>query len=271
MTDATPDPAQTPLPKINTEVPQSARIWNYWLGGTDNYEVDRVAGEQYKAVFPDIEVMARHSRVFLSRAVTHLAGELGLRQFLDIGTGLPTHDNTHEVAQRAAPDAKIVYVDNDPLVLAHARALLTSTPEGRTTYIDADVREPEKIVELAGETLDLTQPIVVMFMGILGHIQDDDEVLSIVRRTLSLVPSGSYLCTYECTDVDQTFLEAQEGYDDTGAVPYKLRSPKFVERYFDGLEVVEPGVVPLPRWRPEGELTDREKNEATLCGVARKP
>ncbi|MGI5164450.1 SAM-dependent methyltransferase [Spirillospora sp. CA-253888] len=271
MTDATPDPAQTPHPKINTEVPQSARIWNYWLGGTDNYEVDRIAGDQYKAVFPEIEVMARRSRVFLSRAVTHLAREVGMRQFLDIGTGLPTHDNTHEVAQRAAPDARIVYVDNDPLVLAHARALLTSTTEGRTTYLDADVREPDKIIDLAGETLDLTRPLVVMFMGILGHIQDDDEVLSIVRRIMSLVPSGSYLCSYECTNEDQTFLEAQEGYDETGAVPYKLRSPDFVRSYFEGLELVEPGLVPLAVWRPDREPTEEERNEATLCGIGRKP
>ncbi len=176
MTDSSPTPGQgTGPPEIDTSVPHSARVWNYWLGGKDHYPVDRAAGEQFREVFPEIVNAARASRQFLTRAVRYLAGEAGIRQFLDIGTGLPTADNTHEVAQRAAPACRIVYVDNDPLVLTHARALLTSTPEGATDYVDADLREPGKIVEGAARTLDFTQPVALMLMGILGHAADDDE------------------------------------------------------------------------------------------------
>jgi hypothetical protein len=162
-------------PTIDTTVPHSARVWNYWLGGKDNYPVDRAAGEQFREIFPEIVDAARTSRQFLTRAVRYLAGVAGIRQFLDVGTGLPTADNTHEVAQRVAPDSRIVYVDNDPLVLTHARALLTSTPQGVTENIDADVREPDKIVLAAAKTLDFTQPTALMLLGILGHIGDYDE------------------------------------------------------------------------------------------------
>ncbi len=179
MTDASPLPGQQPqAPTIDMTVPHSARIWNYWLGGKDNYPVDRAAGDQYREVFPGVIDVARASRQFLTRAVRYLAGEAGVRQFLDIGTGLPTVDNTHEVAQRVAPESRIVYVDNDPLVLTHARALLTSTPQGVTDYIDADLREPDKILEAAAKTLDFTQPIALMLMGIMGHIGDYDEARS---------------------------------------------------------------------------------------------
>ncbi|MFB4318296.1 SAM-dependent methyltransferase [Actinomadura sp. 21ATH] len=255
--------------KINTDVPHSARIWNYWLGGTDNYEVDRIAGDEYVKVFPQIQEMARTCRYFLARAVRHLAGEVGIRQFLDVGTGLPTVDNTHEVAQRVAPDSRIVYVDNDPLVLAHARALLTSTPEGETTYIDADLRDPDKIIALAKERLDFTQPVALMLMGITGHMQDAEEARTIVRRLVAELPPGSYLTLYDCTDEDTSFNEAQEGYDDTGAVPYVLRSPEFIKSYFDGLEPVEPGLVSVMRWRPEIDVFDPSK-DFTMCGVALK-
>jgi O-methyltransferase involved in polyketide biosynthesis len=256
--------------KINTEVPHSARIWNYWLGGVDNYEVDRIAGDEYVAVFPEIQEMARTCRYFLARAVRFLAGEAGVRQFLDVGTGLPTVDNTHEVAQRVAPDSRIVYVDNDPLVLAHARALLTSTPQGATTYIDADLREPDKILALARESLDFSRPIGLMLMGITGHLQDVDEVRSIIRSLVAGLPSGSYLTLYDCTDEDPSFNQAQDGYDDTGAVPYRLRSPETIKAYFDGLDPVEPGLVSVMRWRPEIDVFDAEK-DFTLCGVALKP
>jgi hypothetical protein len=257
-------------PKINTEVPHSARIWNYWLGGTDNYEVDRVAGDEYVAVFPQIVELARSSRYFLSRAIGFLVGEAGIRQFLDIGTGLPTVDNTHEVAQRVAPESRIVYVDNDPLVLAHARALLTSTDEGATSYIDADLHKPENIIERARGPLDFDRPIGLMLMGVMGHIVDDAEAHSIVRRLVDALPSGSYLTMYDSTDDNPTMNEAQDGYDDTGAVPYVLRPSAFVRAYFDGLEPVEPGIVPLRKWRPDIEDVDA-KEDPSLCAVARKP
>jgi hypothetical protein len=268
--DTSAHPQGSSAPKINKEVPHSARIWNYWLGGTDNYEVDRLAGDQYVEVFPQIVELARQSRYFLSRAIRFLAGDAGVRQFLDIGTGLPTVDNTHEVAQRVAPESRIVYVDNDPLVLAHARALLTSTGEGATNYIDADLHKPEGIIEQARRFLDFEQPIGLMLMGVMGHIVDDEEAQSIVRRLMDTLPSGSYLTMYDATDDDPTWNEAQSGYDDTGAVPYVLRPASFVRRYFDALEPVEPGIVPIRQWRPDiGDIDD--KDDASLCAVARKP
>ena len=239
-------------PKIDTSVPQSARIWNYWMGGKDNYAVDRAAGDAYVKAFPGIVVLAKQSRQFLIRAVRYLATDAGIRQFLDIGTGLPTMQNTHEVAQAAAPDARIVYVDNDPLVLVHARALLTNTtPEGVTAYVDADLHNPEQILADARNVLNFNLPIAVMFMGVLGHVTDGDEARSIVSRVLAGVPSGSYLVMYEGTNTSEAFDEAQQEYDDTGAEPYKLRTPQEFGRFFDGLELVEPGLVPLSLWRPD--------------------
>ncbi|MGP3968786.1 SAM-dependent methyltransferase [Streptomyces sp. 6N223] len=258
--------------EIDTSVPHSARIYNYWLGGRDNYAVDREAGDAYVAAFPGIIDAARASRVFLTRAVRFLAGEAGIRQFLDIGTGLPTVDNTHEVAQRVAPDAHVVYVDNDPLVLTHARALLTSTPEGATHYIDADVREPERVLAQVGERLDFGRPVALMLMGIMGHVSDDDEALSIAGRLLAPLPSGSYLALYDGTrDFSPAFEEAQQGYDDTGAIPYKLRPGAQIRRFFDGLELVEPGFVMCSRWRPEAAAFGEPADVDVLCAVGRKP
>src|SRR6266480_7062398 len=180
---------------IDTTVPHSARIWNYWLGGKDNFAVDREAGDAWTATFPGIRDVARASRSFLIRSIRYLAADAGIRQFLDVGTGLPTADNTHEVAQRAAPDARIVYVDNDPLVLVHARALLTSSPEGATAYIDADLREPDKILsspDLEG-ILDLSQPIALMLVAILHFIVDADAPYEIVADLVADLPSGSFL------------------------------------------------------------------------------
>ncbi|MFI1486227.1 SAM-dependent methyltransferase [Streptomyces sp. NPDC020747] len=268
MADGQSTPDQDALSKIDTAVPHSARIWNYWMGGKDNYEVDREAGDAYREIAPNIETMARASRGYLIRTVTFVAGELGIRQFLDIGTGLPTYDNTHQVAQRVAPESRIVYVDNDPLVLRHAQALLTSTPEGVTDYIDADLHEPEKIIEAAGKILDFGRPVALMLMGILGHIQDHEEARSIVRRLQAALPPGSYFVHYDSTDTDAELKRAQEGYDDTGAVPYVLRSPREISVYYDGLELLEPGIVSCPLWRPEPGTTP----EATdvYGGVARK-
>jgi len=253
---------------IDTTVPHSARIWNYWLGGKDNYAVDREAGNQYKDIFPGIAVVAQTSRAFLTRAVRYLAGQAGIRQFLDIGTGLPTADNTHQVAQRVAPESRIVYVDNDPLVLAHARALLTSAPEGSTEYLDADIRNPAAILDAAAGLLDFTQPIALMLMGIMGHFTDE-EAYPIVSRLLAGLPSGSYFALYDGADTNEAFNEAQRGYNDSGAVPYHLRSPEQFARFFEGLELVEPGVVPVPHWRPDPDAPAVEIY--SYCGVGRKP
>ncbi|MFD7994694.1 SAM-dependent methyltransferase [Streptomyces mexicanus] len=261
-------PDQDALSKIDTTVPHSARIWNYWMGGKDNYEVDRIAGDAYREHAPTIETMARASRQYLIRAVTYVARDLGMRQFLDIGTGLPTYDNTHQVAQRIAPESRIVYVDNDPLVLRHAQALLTSTPEGVTEYIDADLHEPERILERAAKTLDFDRPVALMLMGILGHIQDYEEAKSIVRRLQAALPPGSCFVHYDSTDTDQALKEAQQGYDDTGAVPYVLRSPEQLAAFYEGLEPVEPGIVSCPLWRPEPGTTPEPTD--IYGGVARK-
>ncbi|GAA3730216.1 SAM-dependent methyltransferase [Plantactinospora mayteni] len=237
---------------LDTGVPHSARIWNYWMGGKDNFAADREAGEAYRSQFPGIVPLAKQSRRFLIRAVHHLAAEAGIRNFLDIGTGLPTLENTHQVAQRAAPESRIVYVDNDPLVLTHARALLSNTtPEGVTDYVDADFHDPDRIIADARNILNFNQPIAVMFMGVLGHVADHEESRSIVARVMAAVPSGSYLVLWDSTNTTEGFDEAQQGYDDTGAVPYVLRSPEQVERCFDGLTLLEPGIVSISRWRPE--------------------
>ncbi|WP_405522907.1 SAM-dependent methyltransferase [Streptomyces canus] len=261
---------QEALPKIDTSVPQSARIWNYWLGGKDNYEVDRVAGDAFREIFPGIETGARAARYFLARAVRHLAGEEGVRQFLDIGTGLPNVDNTHQIAQRVAPESRIVYVDNDPLVLAHARALLTSTPEGVTNYVDADLRDPATILREAGKTLDFDKPVVLMLMGILGHIEDHDEACSIVRELVAGLPSGSFLVQYDSTATSEAYVQAIQQYNEGGSIPYILRSPEQLARYFDGLELLEPGVASCSRWRPDTEAWGLPAEVHQYGGVARK-
>ncbi|MGW2515985.1 SAM-dependent methyltransferase [Streptomyces sp. NPDC001617] len=240
------------MTEIDTSVPHSARIWNYWLGGKDNYPVDEAAGDAYTAVFPGIVTIARSSRAFLGRSIRYLVMEAGVRQFLDVGTGLPTVDNTHEVAQRHAPDAKIVYVDNDPLVLAHARALLTSSPEGVTAYEDLSLYEPDRILEAAGRTLDLTQPTALILSGILGHVGDYDNARELVRTLVAGLPPGSYLSVNDGSrGTDPDYEQAQDAYNETGAVPYFLRPVEQITAFFEGLELVEPGVVSVPLWHPD--------------------
>ncbi|GII97031.1 SAM-dependent methyltransferase [Sinosporangium siamense] len=254
---------------IDSTVPHSARVWNYWLGGKDNYPVDREVGDQFAQIFPGIFDLARHSRYFMQRAVRYLVSEAGVRQFLDVGTGLPTVDNTHEVAQRANPECRIVYVDNDPLVLAHARALLTSTGEGSTDYIDSDLRNPERILDLAAATLDLTQPVGLILMQVMGHVTDDDEAHSIVRRLLDGLPPGSYLAFNDSVDTHKANAAAtSESYNESGAIPYKLRSPAVLEQFFDGLELVNPGVVSVSHWRPDTAPVPTDV--FALGGVAKK-
>ena len=253
--------------------PHSARVWNYWLGGKDNYEVDREIGDQVAEVFPGIVEVARDQRRFLGRAVSHLAKDAGIRQFLDIGTGLPTADNTHEVAQRAAPAAHVVYIDNDPLVLTHARALLKSTPEGAAHYIEADVREPARILEQTAGLLAFTRPIALMMLGIMGHVADDAEAVAIVRQLVGALPSGSHLVLTDGLDTDPAGVESMRQYNATGAVPYTLRGPEQIAAFFEDLELLGPGLVPLNRWRPDliGSPDGSINALPSLCGVARKP
>ncbi len=261
---------------LDTSVPHSARIWNYWLGGKDNYEADRVAGDAWVAVHPEIVVIARSSRAFQGRAVRYLAGERGVRQFLDVGTGLPTADNTHEVAQRVAPEARIVYVDNDPLVLTHARALLTSTPQGATRYLDADMRDTATILAGAAEILDLSRPVALLFLGVLGHIADYDEARALVATLLAELAPGSFLVICDGSE-DAAILKAEQEYADTGAIPYVNRTAVQVAGFFDGLDMVEPGLVNVDHWRPLaddvpriGDL-DAVESANAFAAVARKP
>jgi hypothetical protein len=262
----------TPNSEFDTSVPHSARIWNYWMGGTDNFAVDREAGDAYIEKYPGIVPLAKQSRRFLIRAVGYLAAEEGIRQFLDIGTGLPTMENTHEVAQRAAPDSRVVYVDNDPFALAHARALLANTTdEGVTAYVNADFHDPDQIVADARNILNFTQPIAVMFMGVLGHVADYDEVRSIVARVMAAVPSGSYLVLWDGTGTGEGIDEAQQDYEATGAVPYVVRSPEQVGRCFEGLEMLEPGLVSISLWRPDPADVGTVEAVDGYGAVARKP
>jgi hypothetical protein len=272
VTDSSSTPDQEPS-KINTAVPNSARIWNYWLGGKDHYPVDRKVGDQFREIFPDITSVARASRAFIARSVQCLAGEAGIRQFLDIGTGLPSANNTHEVAQWVAPDSRIVYVDNDPLVLTHAHALLTSTPEGACHYIDADVREPDTILKTAAQTLDFGQPVALMLNNILGHITDDAEAYAIANRLMDALPSGSYLALNDGTNVirGKEFDAAIQVWNQASTAPYRLRSIEQIARFFDGLELVEPGVVSVPHWRTEANPFGVPAEVDAFGGVGRKP
>ncbi|TYB46198.1 SAM-dependent methyltransferase [Actinomadura chibensis] len=273
MEDPAPGDGAQNEPRIDSTVPQSARIWNYWLGGKDNYPVDRAAGDQFVGVYPQIVDVARHSRSFLSRAVRYLAAEAGIRQFLDIGTGLPTVDNTHEVAQRVAPEARIVYVDNDPLVLAHARALLTSSPQGVTDYIDADLRDPGRILAEAARTLDFDRPVALMLLNILGHVPEYDDARAIVTELMAALAPGSHLAVADGTDVltGEAFRSAIDLWNDAGETPYHLRTPEQIGGYFDGLEILEPGVVSVSRWRAEPGPFGPPAEVDEFCAVGRKP
>jgi hypothetical protein len=255
-------------PKLDTSRPSSARVWNYLLGGKDHFAIDRMVGDQIRATFPAIVTVAQEQRKFLVRAVSFLAGEVGVRQFLDIGTGLPSANNTHEVAQRITPGSRIVYVDNDPLVLTHARALLDSRPEGATDYVDSDVEDPDKILQAAADTLDFTQPIALTMLGILGNVADYTEARSIVKRLTDAVPSGSYLVVSDGTNTSKEIVEGQRVANQSGH-PYNLRSPEEISGYFEGLDLVEPGVVSIPLWRPApGPVPPAMDGH---CGVGRKP
>jgi len=256
---------------VDTTVAHSARVWNYWLGGKDNYPVDREAGEYVMQAYPEIVQAARADRAVLVRAVTHLVREEGVRQFLDVGTGLPTHHNTHEVAQAVAPEAKVVYVDNDPMVLAHARALLTGTDEGETRYIDADLREPEKVLEAARGLLDFERPIGLTILGTMGHFADIQEAQAIVGRYLDALPSGSFFALCDGTSTSEGMIVAAERWNETAALPYHLRTPAEIAGFFDGLELLDPGVVSATRWRPEPAEVGEVRDADQYCGLARKP
>jgi S-adenosyl methyltransferase len=256
---------------FDTSVPHFARVYDYWLGGKDNFAVDRAAGDQAIRAFPDIAVSARANRAFLARAVRFLAGEAGIRQFLDIGTGIPTGNNTHQVAQFVAPESRIVYVDNDPFILSHARALLASRPEGGTEYLEADLRDPERIIDVAGRLLNFEQPVAVMLMPILQHVDDEDDPAKIVATLMDAMPIGSYLAlSHPANDIDAELMaKMAERLNLLMDEPITLRPCADVAAFFDGLKLVDPGVVQASKWRPVNEA--EAESPATLwAGVARK-
>lgn len=260
-----------PAEGLDVSAPHSARIWNYWLGGTDNFAADRAAGERLKRAYPELIDLARTDRQFLGRAVRYLAAEAGVTQFLDIGSGLPAAENTHEVAQRADPRSRVVYVDSDPMVLLHARALLTSSREGASDYVEADFRDPGTVVSAAAATLDFARPVAVMLLGMLGHFSDDDEVTALIRRVMAATVPGSYLVIAHGASTSERMREAARRYGDSGAEPYTVRDPGQLARFFEGLELVPPGLVPVPHWRPGPAGQEPEAGVLSYCAVGRKP
>jgi hypothetical protein len=273
----TSDPAQDPAdgeheyPSFDTSVAHVARIYDYWLGGKDNYAVDRAAGDAALQAYPDLVFSVRANRAFLARAVRYLAAEAGIRQFLDIGTGIPTANNTHEVAQAAAPDCRVVYVDNDPIVLAHARALLTGSPEGATDYLDADLRDTDRILEQAAATLDFSQPVAVVLMAILHLIEGEADPYGVVGKLTGATPAGSYLAlSHVASDIDRRAVaQARERVSKFMSVKQTYRSHAQVSRFFAGMRLVPPGVVRVSEWRP-ASAAESATPSALWAGVGRK-
>jgi S-adenosyl methyltransferase len=260
------------LSRLDTGTAHIARVYNYWLGGKDHFAADRIAGDEALEVFPGLVSSVRANRAFLARIVRYLASEAGITQFLDIGTGIPAANNTHEVAQAAAPDARVVYVDNDPMVLAHARALLNSGPQGVTAYVDADLRDTGKILAAAAQTLDFTKPVAVLLIAVLHLIRDEDDPAAIIARLMAAVPAGSFLAISHVPNDMHTaaMSNMSERLNRLLAQPSTYRSRAQVTGFFDGLELVPPGVVPIQQWRP---ATPEEASAVAAMwgGVAKKP
>jgi hypothetical protein len=274
--DPSPDPGAGPgrdaPPGLDTTRAHPARIYDYWLGGKDNFAADREAAEATIRAFPGIVASVRAQRVFLGRAVRYLAGEAGVVQFLDIGTGLPAADNTHEVAQAAAPASRVVYVDNDPLVLAYARALLASGPRGATGYLDADLRDPGGILARAAATLDFSRPVAVMLIGILHLLGEQDEPHAIVGRLMAAVPPGSALVIlHPASDVGSELGQMTVEYNKRSATPATLRSHDEVARFFGGLDLLPPGLVHLGSWQPGSAAPAPGPEMPAWTGLAFKP
>jgi O-methyltransferase involved in polyketide biosynthesis len=259
---------------IDASVPSPARVWNYWLGGKDNFAADRETGERVLQVLPGMRDLARLARKQQAEVVTLLAGSRGIRQFLDIGSGLPTADNTHEVAQRIAPGCRVVYTDNDPVVIRHAQALLNSGPEGRTDYIEADIRDTGRVLAEAARTIDFSRPVAILLMGLLHFIPDEDDPYGIVARLLDAVPSGSYLAIgHGASDIDPgRAAEMTLRYNERSAARITLRGYGQVRRFLDGLELEPPGLVRLDEWwSGHGAAGEGTASLLGYCGVARKP
>jgi hypothetical protein len=260
------------VPDFDTSVPHISRVYDYWLGGKDNFAADRELGDRTLEAYPNLAFSVRANRAFLVRSVRFLAADQGIRQFLDIGTGIPTNNNTHEVAQSVAPASRIVYVDNDPIVLSHARALLTSKPEGACAYIDADLRDPDTILAQAKGTLDFRQPVAIMLLTVLQFVTDDHEVSAIVTRLMDACAPGSFVTiSHPASDIDtEQHTEMVRRLNQSVAEKVALRDHAGVTRLFDGFELIEPGVVRAPQWRPDSDL-EAASPAVLWAGVARRP
>ena len=267
-----PDPARPPA-GIDTSVAHPARVYDYWLGGKDNFAADREAAEQVIAARPTILRDIRANREFLNRAVRYLAAEAGIRQFLDVGTGIPTRPNVHEIVQEVAPESRVVYADNDPIVLSHARALLASSPQGATDYVEADLRHKDDILRHAGRTLDFTRPVAVVLVGIFHLISDDEDPYGITARLMAATASGSYLVvSHPASDIHADMVaEGARRYNERVATKQTRRSHAEVARFAEGLEVVEPGVVQVHRWHPDPAMNVDDYEVSGWGVVARKP
>jgi hypothetical protein len=257
---------------IDTSVAHIARVYDYWLGGKDNFAADREAGDEAIEAYPGLVSSVRANRAFLARTVRYLAGEAGIRQFLDVGTGIPSASNTHEVAQALAPETRVVYADNDPMVLAHARALLRSAPEGATAYLDADVRDPAEILHAATGLLDLNRPVAVMLVAILHFVSDDEHPQEIVSRLMADLPPGSSLTiSHVPSDMHASAMKNMgDRLNRLLAQRSTYRSKEQVTRFFDGLDLVPPGVVPIQEWRP-ATAAEASATAAMWGGVGLKP
>jgi trans-aconitate methyltransferase len=260
------------LPGFDTGVANAARMWNYWIGGKDNFRADREAGDQVLAAMPALPLVAQMLRRFLITTVDELSAA-GVRQFLDIGTGLPTADNTHDVAQRAAPESRIVYVDHDPVVISHARALLTSSAAGKTDYIQADLRDWATISAAARRTLDFSRPVAVLLIAVLHFILDQEDPHRLISRMMADLAPGSYLViAHAASDIQASTAAAMaQSYNATSSLTITPRDRATVARFFDGLEVVGPGLMPLDQWRGSGPATTAESGLSCYCGIGRKP
>jgi hypothetical protein len=260
------------LPGLDTSVANAARMWNYWIGGKDNYRVDREAGELVREAMPALPLVARMLRRFLITTVNELSAA-GVRQFLDIGTGMPTADNTHDVAQRAAPESRIVYVDHDPVVISHARALLTSNPAGKTDYIQADLRDWTTISAGAQQTLDFSRPVAVLLIAVLHFILDAEDPHEVISRMIADLAPGSYLViAHAASDIEAgTAAAMARSYNATSSLNITPRDRATVTRFFDGMELTGPGLMPLAQWWGTAPATTSGPGLSCYCGVARKP
>jgi S-adenosyl methyltransferase len=259
------------LPKIDTSVAHIARVYDYWLGGKDNFTVDREVGEKVLAIHPETVLSVQANRKFLARSVRYLAATEGIRQFLDVGTGLPSANNTHEVAQAAISQAQVVYVDNDPIVLAHARALLTSSTDGATGYLDADLKDTDAILAGAARLLDFSQPVGVMLVAVLHMLRDAENPQAIVDRLMSAFPAGSFLViSHLASDIEQeTMAEMGRRLNESMTQQFTMRTRAQVAAFFDGLTLLDPGVVRTHEWRPDS-ARDAGTPGVLWAGVARK-